>query len=320
MKRLDDMVLFAKVVEAGSFSAAGRELGLQTSLLSRRIAALERALDVRLLNRSTRKLSLTETGRGFYQHCQALAAEAEAAWEAVERTRRAPRGLVRMSCPVELMRVLVAGIVARFIADFPEVRVHIEATNRRVDVIEEGFDLSLRVRSRIDDDSSLVLRRLGEVQELLVASPAYLDRAGRPQQPEELAQHETLSMSEDPNRQQWELHGPDDEVRRIVLGRPRLMGFDFRLLHATARAGQGIALLPELVCADSVRTGELEVVLPTWRLPLGHCHLVYPSRRGVLPAVRALIEFLVERLPSGIEASRLECTRHPVRQDYASGR
>jgi DNA-binding transcriptional LysR family regulator len=312
MAELDDLALFASVVEHGGFAAAERALGTPKSRLSRRVAALETEFGVRLLQRSTRRFSVTDVGQDVYRHARAMLDEARAAREAVARLSSEPRGLVRISCPIFFAQAQLSELVPEFLAAHPQVQLQIHVSNRRVDVIEEGFDLSLRVRSRIDDDSSLVLRRLGEVQELLVASPAYLDRAGRPQQPDELARHATLNMSEDPNRQQWELHGPDDEVRRIVLGRPRLMGFDFRLLHATARAGQGIALLPELVCAESVRSGALEVVLPNWRLPLGHCHLVYPSRRGVLPAVRALIEFLVERLPPGIESSRLECTRHPA--------
>ena len=312
MAELDDLALFASVVEHGGFAAAERALGTPKSRLSRRVAALETEFGVRLLQRSTRSFSVTDVGQDVYRHARAMLDEARAAREAVARLSSEPRGLVRISCPIFFAQAQLSELVPEFLAAHPQVQLQIHVSNRRVDVIEEGFDLALRVRSRIDDDSSLVLRRLGEVQELLVASPAYLDRAGRPQQPDELARHATLNMSEDPNRQQWELHGPDDEVRRIVLGRPRLMGFDFRLLHATARAGQGIALLPELVCAESVRSGALEVVLPNWRLPLGHCHLVYPSRRGVLPAVRALIEFLVERLPPGIESSRLECTRHPA--------
>jgi DNA-binding transcriptional LysR family regulator len=309
MAALDDLALFASVVEHGGFAAAERALGTPKSRLSRRVAALESDLGVRLLQRSTRRFSVTDVGQDVYRHARSMLDEARAAREAVARLSSEPRGLVRLSCPIFFAQAQLSELLPEFLATHPQVQVQVHVSNRRVELIEEGFDLALRVRSRIDDDSSLVLRRLGDVQELLVASPAYLARAGRPQQPEELPQHATLNMVEDPNRQQWELHGPGGEVRRIALGRPRLMGFDFRLLHATARAGQGIALLPELVCADDVRAGALEVVLDQWRVPLGHCHLVYPSRRGVLPAVRALIEFLVERLPASIEASRLECTR-----------
>jgi DNA-binding transcriptional LysR family regulator len=309
MAELDDLALFAGVVEHAGFAAAERALGIPKSRLSRRVAALEAEFGVRLLQRSTRRFSVTDVGQDVYRHARAMLDEARAAREAVARLSSEPRGLVRMSCPIFFAQAQLSELLPEFLATHPKVQLQVHVSNRRVDPIDEGFDLALRVRSRIDDDSSLVLRRLGEVQEMLVASPAYLERAGRPAHPDELTAHATLNMVEDPNRQQWELRGPDGEVRRVALGRPRLMGFDFRLLHATAVAGQGIALLPELVCADAVRSGALEVVLPTWRLPLGICHLVYPSRRGVLPAVRALIDHLVAELPPRIEASRLECTR-----------
>jgi DNA-binding transcriptional LysR family regulator len=305
---LDDLALFAAVVEHGGFAAAERALGTPKSRLSRRVAALEADLGVRLLQRSTRRFSVTDVGQDVYRHARAMLEEARAAREAVARLSTEPRGLVRLACPVAFAQSQLSELLPEFLASHPQVQLQVHVSNRRVDLIEEGFDLALRVRSRLDDDASLVLRRLGEVQELLVASPAYLARAGRPQQPAELAALATLNMVEDPNRQQWELHGPDGEVQRVALGRPRLMGFDFRLLQAAAVAGQGIALLPDLVCAESLHAGELEVVLPQWRLPLGICHLVYPTRRGVLPAQRALIEFLVEQLPPRIETARARCT------------
>jgi DNA-binding transcriptional LysR family regulator len=192
------------------------------------------------------------------------------------------------------------------------VRLQLNISNRRVDIINEGYDVALRVRSRLDDDGSLVMRSFGQVQELLVASPKYLDRAGRPKDPEELASHVTLSISEDEARQRWELHGPAGEVRRVDL-QPRVAGFDFPLLQSMVKDGFGITLLPETVCADAVRNGELEVVLPEWSLPQGICHAVFASRRGLLPAVRVFIDFLAEHLPRQIEASRLDCSGCPER-------
>jgi DNA-binding transcriptional LysR family regulator len=175
-----------------------------------------------------------------------------------------------------------------------------------VDLINEGVDVALRVRSRLDDDGSLVMRSFGQVQELLVASPSYLNRAGRPSTPEELEQHVTLSSSEDEARQRWELHGPEGQVCRVDL-QPRLSGFDFPLLQSMVTDGFGITMLPETVCADAVRRGELEVVLPGWRLPQGICHAVFASRRGLLPAVRVFIDYLAEQLPGMLESSRLDC-------------
>jgi DNA-binding transcriptional LysR family regulator len=186
------------------------------------------------------------------------------------------------------------------------VRLQLHVSNRRVDVIHEGFDVALRVRSELGDDSELVMRRFGDIREMLVASPAYLARAGRPAHPSELAGHTTLSMAEDEARQRWVLHGAGGETHKIDL-QPVLMAHDFPLLSAAARDGLGIGLLPESTCADAVRRGELEIVVPRWHLPMGICHAVFPSRRGLLPAVRALIDTLAEGLPPLIEANRLQC-------------
>jgi DNA-binding transcriptional LysR family regulator len=184
------------------------------------------------------------------------------------------------------------------------LQLHI--SNRRVDLINEGFDVALRVRSKLDDDGSLVMRSFGQIQELLVASPKYLDGMGRPGDPDELAGHVTLSMGEDEARQRWELHGPDGAVRRVEL-KPRVAGFDFPMLRSLAQQGVGITLLPETMCADLVREGALEVVLPQWRLPQGICHAVFASRRGLLPAVRVFIDFLAEKLPPLLQAAQLDC-------------
>jgi len=236
--------------------------------------------------------------------------EAKAAREVVDRLSAEPRGVIRMSVPVGFAQEMIPRLMPEFLAKYPQVRVQLHVSNRRVDVINEGFDLALRVRNKLDDDGSLVMRTFGQVQELLVASPKYLDRAGRPKQPEDLKDHVTLSMSEDEARQRWDLQDASGEQRRVEL-KPRLSGFDFPMLMALAREGLGITMLPETVCADAIRNGELEVVLPDWRLPQGIAHLVFASRRGLLPAVRAMIDFLAEKMPGLIEESSLHCRNCP---------
>lgn len=307
MQDLNDLYYFAAVVDHGGFAAAERALGIPKSRLSRRISALESELGVRLLQRSTRRFAVTDVGTSVHRHAQSMLAEAQAAREAVDRLSAEPRGTVRISVPVSMAQQQFPKLLPEFMALYPKVRLQLIVSNRRVDVINEGVDVALRVRSKLDDDGSLVMRSFGQIQELLVASPGYLDRAGRPQVPEELVEHVTLSISEDDARQRWELHGPDGEVRRIEL-QPRITGFDFPMMQAMARDGIGITLLPETVCADAVRRGELEVVLPQWRLPQGIAHAVFASRRGLLPAVRVLIDFLAEKLPPLMEAARLECS------------
>ncbi len=303
---LNDLQFFAMVVDHGGFAAAERALGVPKSRLSRRIAQLESDLGVRLLQRSTRKFAVTDVGQSVYRHATSMLAEAQAAREAVERVSAAPRGLVRVSSPVALAQEMLARLLPDFLRRHPQVQVQLHVSNRRVDVIQEGFDVALRVRTRLGEDGELVLRSFGQIRELLVASPGYLNKQGRPQTPADLAGHTTLSMSEDEARQRWSLHGPNGEIERVEL-RPSLMAHDFPLLMAAARDGLGIALLPELTCAEAIRKGELQVVLPAWTLPQGICHAVFPSRRGLLPAVRLFIDYLAERLPGLIEDSRLKC-------------
>ena len=304
--RLELMQTFVRIVEAGSLSAAAAQMLTTQPTVSRRLQALERALGVRLLQRSTRKFAVTDVGQSVYRHAQTMLAEAQAAREAVDRVSASPRGTIKVSCPVAIAQELLGPILPEFMKKHGQVRVQLHVSNRRVDLINEGYDVALRVRAKLDDDGSLVMRSFGQIQELLVASPKYLDRAGRPQVPEDLAGHVTLTMSEDEARQRWELQR-DGETRRVDL-KPRVAGFDFPMLMALAKQGMGITLLPETLCADAVRAGELEVVLPEWRLPQGIAHLVFASRRGLLPAVRVFIDFLAEHLPPQIESSPVPYT------------
>ena len=306
MQDLNDLYYFAMVVEHGGFAAAERALGIPKSRLSRRISQLENDLGVRLLQRSTRRFAVTDVGQSVHRHAQSMLAEATAAREVVDRLSAEPRGVVKASVPVGVAQQLMPKLLPEFLARYPEVRVQLHVSNRRVDVINEGFDVAIRVRTRFDDDGSLVMRSFGQIQELLVASPKYLDRAGRPSSPEELAEHTTMTMGEDEGRQRWELQGRDGEVRRVEL-KARVSGFDFPMLMALAKQGLGITMLPETMCAEAVRSGELEVVLPDWRLPQGVAHAVFASRRGMLPAVRVFIDFLAEKLPPLIEESSLNC-------------
>ena len=306
MQDLNDLYYFAMVVEHAGFAAAERALGIPKSRLSRRIAQLEIDMGVRLLQRSTRRFAVTEVGQNVYRHAQAMLSEAQSAREAVDRLSAEPRGLIKVSAPVALAQQQLAELLPDFLVKYPQVRVQMQVSNRRVDLINEGFDVALRVRSQLNDDGSLVMRSFGQIRELLVASPAYLNAHGRPGTPQDLAGHLTLSMSEDESRQRWELHGPDDVTVRVDI-QPRLMGHDFPLLMESAKRGLGIALLPETVCGEPIHSGQLEPVLADWSLPQGICHAVFPSRRGLLPSVRVFIDFLAERLPPLLEASRSGC-------------
>jgi DNA-binding transcriptional LysR family regulator len=295
---LQDLYFFAKVAEAGGFSAAARRLGLQTSLLSRRVALLEADLGVRLLNRSTRRLSLTDIGRRVLSHASAAVAEASAAAEAVAQMRAEPQGRVRLSCPVGLLDGTVDAILTRFVARHPQVLLSVDATNRRVDVIDEGLDLALRVREPPLEDSGLVIRPLSTTRQILVASPALLAREGLPQDLAALARLPTLGDLRAGDRHQWLFTGPGG--RSVSFDHwPRLAVDHFPTLRRAALEGMGVACLPEMAVRDALHDGSLVRVLPDYSLPLGVMHVAFASRRGMVPAVRALLDALVEGLASG---------------------
>jgi DNA-binding transcriptional LysR family regulator len=293
MQDLNDMYLFAKVVEHGGYSAAARALNLQTSMLSRRVQQLEDHLGVRLLQRTTRAVSVTEIGQAYYRHCAALEAEAQAAQDTIDRTRSSPQGLIRVACPIGVVESHVAQIAARYLDENPQVQVHLEATNRRVDVVEEGFDLAVRVRTPPLEASDLALRPLANSGLRLVASPAFLDKHGRPHHPRELASMPTLTGTvRGGTKHVWHFRAEDGDYVE-VMHRPRLVSDDFKALLQAAIAGVGIAYLPNTSMVAECANGSLEQVLPGFSLPEGLVHVVFPSRRGMVPAVREFIDALV---------------------------
>lgn len=303
---LNDLYFFAAVVDHGGFSAAGRALGIPKSRLSKRVSRLEERLGVRLLQRTTRRFVVTEPGERFYAHCRAVLVEARAAQEAVDALRAEPRGIVRVSCPVSLTQTVMAYLLPEFLAAHPQVQVRLTSTNRRIDLLGEGYDIAIRVREKLDTDGSLVMRTFGQSRVLPVASPNLLDRTGRPQQPQDLAHWPALSMMEHDGAQIWELTNDAGQHVAVEI-QPRVICGDFHLLLECARRGLGVTLLPEFVCAPAITAGELEVLLPDWSAPEGTMHFIYPSRRGMLPAVRALVDFLAERLPETTRSKHEQC-------------
>ncbi len=305
---LNDLRFFAAVVEHGGFSAAGRALGVPKSRLSKRIALLEERLGVRLLQRTTRRFAVTEVGERFYAHCRAMIEEAQAAQDAVAELSAEPRGVVRVGCPVSLAQTVLAYLVPDFLAAHPKVQVRVVATNRRIDLISEGIDIALRVREKLDADASLILRSVGQSRVLLCASRAFLDARGRPFAPADLESLPLLSWYEHEGAQTLELIGAGG-TRLSVEMQARLICGEFNVVYEAAKRGIGVAALPEFVCAPAIQRGELEVVLPDWSIPQGIAHFVYASRRGLLPSVRAFVDFLAERLPETLRLKHEQCTK-----------
>jgi DNA-binding transcriptional LysR family regulator len=297
MQDLNDMLLFAEVVERGGFAAAGRALGLPKSRLSRRVAGLEAQLGVRLLQRTTRKLSLTEVGEAYLRHCQALRESAQAAADTVAQVQTEPRGTLRVACPVTLAQTVLAELMPAFLARYPLVRMEMLVNNRVVDLVEEGVDVALRVRTTLDDSGSLVVKRLGDDAPVLVASPALLARQGTPTTLDELSRLDSMAMSTTDGRASIPLTGPDGR-QTTLQHTPRYVADDLLTLHVAALAGTGMCWLPSYMCEDDLRQGRLVRLLPDWQTPRGLVHAVFPSRRGLTPAVRCFLDFLGEHVPT----------------------
>ncbi|MGE8189733.1 LysR substrate-binding domain-containing protein [Pseudomonas sp. NPDC086278] len=294
MQDLNDLYYFAKVVEAGGFAAAGRLLGIPKSRLSRRIAELEERLGARLLQRTTRQLKLTAVGERYLRHCQAMLLEAEMADEAVASMSNEPRGRLRVSCPVGLAHEMLPSVISDFLEKFPQVQLEVLLLNRRVDLVTEGVDVALRVRELGDEDPLLVTRRLRQAQTVMVASPAFLLDLGRViEHPEDLKNLPVLGALE--ADRMVHIRMLDQQGKSYELAMEARLGIDdFIVRRACTLAGQGFTTLPMMYCEQELQNGSLVQMLPEWSLPGGWLQAVYPHRRGVMPAVRAWIDHLIE--------------------------
>ena len=292
MQDLNDLYYFAKVVEAGGFAAAGRLLGIPKSRLSRRIAELEERLGARLLQRTTRQLTLTAVGERYLVHCQAMLLEAEMADEAVASMSSEPRGRLRVSCPVGLAHEILPTVVAQFLAAHPLVQLEMMLINRRVDLVAEGIDVALRVRELGDEDPLLVTKRLRQAHTVLVASPVFM-RERRVETLEDLKQLPILGALEADRMVHQRIIDPQGNMHELVM-EARLGIEDFIVRKASAMMGVGFTVLPMMYCEEELASGRLVQLLPQWSLPGGWLQAVYPHRRGVLPAIRAWIDYLEE--------------------------
>ncbi|MHC6227606.1 LysR family transcriptional regulator [Pseudomonas sp. X10] len=293
MQDLNDLYYYVQVVDHGGFAPAGRALGMPKSRLSRRIALLEERLGTRLIQRSTRSFAVTELGQTYYGHCKAMLVEAEAADEAIALTHAEPRGIVRMTCPVALLDARIADMVAAFMVEYPRVQIHLEETNRRVDVVGEGIDLAIRVRPPPLQDSDLVMRVLADRGQCLVACP-HLLAGGVPQVPADLSSLPSMDLGLPQHEHAWTLIGPDGE-QAVVRHQPRLVTRGMLALRAAAVAGVGVVQLPTMMVREQIERGQLTHVLPGWAPRREIIHAVFASRRGLLPSVRALLDFLASR-------------------------
>ncbi|WP_370264100.1 LysR family transcriptional regulator [Limnobacter sp.] len=294
MQDFNDLYYFVQVVDHKGFAAAGRALGLPKSTLSRRMAKLEENLGVRLLQRSTRSLSVTEVGQRYYEHCKAMQVQAEAAQSVIDTMRTEPRGVIRITCPIALLHAHVGRMLGEFMAQCSQVQIHLEATNRRVDVIGEGVDVAIRVRPPPLQDSDLVLRVLADRGQCLVASPALVKQHHFASTPAQLAGLPSLGLGTPQQQFAWVLHGPGDAQATIPF-EPRFITTDMIALRNAALHGVGVVQLPVLMVREQLEHGELVKLLPEWSPRREVIHAVFASRRGLIPAVRVLLDFLAEK-------------------------
>lgn len=291
MPDTDDMTIFARVVELGSLSAAGRSLRMSPALVSNRIARLESQLGVRLLNRTTRRVDCTGEGSSFYEHCRVILAQLEQARsELAERTAR-PSGPIKVTVPCGFGRRYVAPHIPAFLERFPDIQVRLDLTDRLVDLIEEQVDLAIRIAAL--EDSTAIARTLAANRRVIVAAPAYLARHGRPELPEDLLHHNCLLLRFPGSQQyRWTLETPHGPVTLPVSG--NMDSSNGEVLRDWCLAGHGLALKSLWEVWEDLRDGRLEAVLPGFPPPGHAVTALYPNSRHLPVRVRVLIDFLVE--------------------------
>ena len=292
MLDLNDIMIFARVIEAGSFTAAARLLGMPKTTVSRRIAALERELGLRLLQRTTRSLSPTDAGRLYYEESSQALRTIEGANLRLAEARAEPAGTIRISAPVGFGGHFLQDAIFDLLTTYPKSRVELRLTDDRLNLVENGIDLAFR--TGILEDSTLIARKLGSTHRILCASPDYLARRGVPVASADLARHHCIIAGPSIGNAHWVLDGPRGQETVAVSG--RFAANEMQAVVAAAIAGYGIAQLPYQVAETSVRDGRLRRVLGDYTTPVGGLYAVYPSSRHVSPLVKAFIELAAERL------------------------
>jgi DNA-binding transcriptional LysR family regulator len=292
MDRFTAVQAFAKVVEFGSFARAAERLGTSTSAVSRLLADLEAHLDARLIHRTTRRLSLTEAGQSFYERSVQLLSDLEEAEGSVRATGASPKGTLRLTCGVSFSERFLAPAISEFAARHPELIFDLDLSDRAVDLVDEGFDLAIRIGAI--GSPALVSRRIGWTQPVCCASPAYLAKHGTPRTPEELSAHECLSYTLVPMPNAWRFESDRGETYDLRVT-TRHRANNGRMLAALAAAGTGVIIEPDFIVAPEVRAGTLVRLLPGHTLPRSPISAVYPSRRHLSAKVRGFVDFIAER-------------------------
>jgi DNA-binding transcriptional LysR family regulator len=292
MDKFADIEAFTAVVEAGTFSAAGERLGVAKSVVSRRVSQLEKRLGSRLLYRTTRRLSLTDSGRNFYQRAAQILADLDDAEQGVTEETTGLRGSLKLAAPLSFGLNHLSDAIADFLVEHPAIELNLDLNDRNINLVEEGFDMAVRIGEL--EDSTLVARRLGTVRSVSCASRSYLERHGEPAHPDELQQHIGLQYSNISYRQQWCYQAPDGKT---VFARPqiRIRANNGEALAAAATAGLGITSGPTFILGRYIKEGSLVTVLNEYRRPAVGIYALYPPGRLVPRRIQAFSDFLADR-------------------------
>lgn len=294
MQNLNDYYYFVQVVKYQGFSKASEALSITKSKLSRHISGLEERLSVRLIQRNTRKFAVTEIGQQFYEHCLKILENVSDAENFIHSTLQDELcGTVNISCPVALVEFPIGKMIVEFMQQHLDVHVKLIATNERIDIIEQGIDLAIRVRHLPLEDSDLVVRGLDAWEHVLVASQSLLNEFGIPKTLDDLSTLPKIGFNRP--KHYWDFRHETDDVIKQVPFEPRLKTDSFSAMKSATLASIGIASLPKIFVKDELKSGELIELCPEWKLPEGVIHVAYASRQGMLPAVRELLNFLLEK-------------------------
>ncbi len=291
MDSLTGITVFSAVAETGGFTAAARTLGLSKSAVSKQVSDLEDRLGARLFNRTTRRVVLTEVGRAYHVRCRRILDDAREAELAVGALHTEPIGTLRVNAPMSFGVRHIAPALGDYMDRYPALGIDIDFNDRLVDVIDEGYDIAIRIADL--PDSSLVARRLAPCRRVIIASPAYWEAQGRPAHPDDLARHQCLTYDNLPNPREWPFRSPDGEFSIKVKGRLHANNGDL-LLHATI-AGQGVYLCPTFICGAALADGRVEAVLEEYEPPEISVYAVWPHNRHLSAKVRSFVDFLIDR-------------------------
>ena len=309
MDRFTTLAVFVKVVDRQSFAAAAREFGLSPAMVSKHVHALEEQLGARLLNRTTRRLSLTEVGRGYYERARQILADLEDADRAASDLQATPRGTLKVNAPFSFGIRHLGPAVAAYLAAYPEITIELSLNDRYIDLLAEGVDVALRI-GRLAD-SSLIARRLAPIRLVACAAPAYIARRGTPAAPRDLAAHDCLLYTYAASAEDWRFIGPggEDEVVHVA---GRLYANNGDVLISAALAGVGVALAPTFMAGEHVQAGRLVALLPGHRPPEAALYAVYPPGRHLSAKLRSFVDFLVARFGEEPEWDRWCSERAPA--------